>query len=358
MAGDIDIPRLRLLNQQIASPRSADAAAVVAALGAVQAQDYAASLWAIGLRMSGSSQAEVEAAVASGAIIRTWPMRGTLHFVAAADARWLLKLCAPRAMAGFAGRLRRLEIDDETLSRSRRIVVAALQGGKHLTRSEVYSLLGDAGISTAGQRGVHILLVLAHESLICIGPRQGTHHTLALLDEWAPTARDLTREEALAKLTLRYFSGHGPATPADFAWWSGLTLADARLGVNLVKSHLVQETIDGKAYWLSADQRSATLRSPAAYLLPAFDEYLVGYRDRDAVLAPAYARHVNAGGGLLRPSLVSDGRVIGTWKRVAGKGAGALTLAPFAALSHLQQRALDDAVTRYAAFLGIPVTLS
>jgi hypothetical protein len=357
MAATLDVPQLRLLNQQIGRPRFDEPSDVVANLGAVQAQDYSAALWAIGLRLGEATRAKVEDAVASGAIIRTWPMRGTLHFVAAADARWMLRLCAPRAMAGIAGRLRRLEIDDDVLARARKLVPSVLRGGRHLPRPELYRLLGDAGISTAGQRGVHIVVALALEGLICIGPREGNEHTLALLDEWAPVGRDFTREEALAELTVRYFRGHGPATAADFAWWSGLTLADVRLGLSLSKSHLVPESIEGRTYWLSADPQPLGPPKAAAYLLPAFDEYLVGYRARDAVLSPAHVREVNAGGGILRPSLVSDGQVVGTWKHVPASGA-VLTIAPFASLSEPQRRDLRDAAARYARFLAITLTIS
>ncbi len=348
---------MRLLNQQIASPQFSEPAAVVAALGAVQAQDYPAALWAIGLRLSEATRANVEDGVASGAIIRTWPLRGTLHFVAAADVRWMLRLCGPRAMAGIAGRLRRLEIDDEVLARSRKLVPRALQGGRHLPRAEVYRLLEEAGISTAGQRGVHIVVSLALEGLICIGPREGNQHTLALLDEWAPASRDLTREEALAELTLRYFRGHGPATAADFAWWSGLTVADVRAGLGLAGSELVKETIDGREYWLAAGRPAGRDPKAAAYLLPAFDEYLVAYRSRDGVLSPEHVRRVNNGGGILRPSLVSDGQVVGTWKHVPASGA-ILTITPFGALSERQQLDLREAAERYGRFLGKRLTMS
>jgi hypothetical protein len=354
----LDIPRLRLESQQIARPRFETPAEVVAALGAVQAQDYPASLWAIGLRLPRATEADVEAAVAKGEVVRTWPMRGTLHFVAAADVRWLLSLCAHRGISAFQGRMRRLEIDDRALATARTLWTRALQGGKQLLRAELYALLERAGVSTSEQRGPHILGYLAQEGLVCIGPRRGRQHTVVLLDEWAPGALDLPREEALAELTLRYFSGHGPATAADFAWWSGLPMAMVKAGIEMAGSRLDRVTVDGKTYWLAPGALPATISRGTVHLLPAFDEYLVGYRERDAVLAPADRLRINAGGGLLNPAVLRDGRVIGAWRRSLVDGAAIIKPEPFAPFAAPLQRSLAAAADRYGRFLGVPATVS
>jgi winged helix DNA-binding protein len=222
------VPQQRLHNQRLAATHLDTPAEVVRWLGAVQAQEYLGSLWAIGLRTRNATEAIVERAIADRSIVRTWPMRGTLHFVAAEDVRWMLELMTPRVVAAAAGRLaREYELDRSAFGRSAEVVARALEGGGSLTREAMYRALEVARISTAGGRGLHITWRLAHDGLICFGPRQGKQQTFVLLDEWIPGAKRLAREEALCELARRYFTSHGPATTHDFAWWSGLLLSDA-----------------------------------------------------------------------------------------------------------------------------------
>lgn len=208
----MNIPFQRLSNQYLAKNRFADPGDVVAWFGAVQAQDYLGSLWGIGLRTIDACEGAVEKAIANRKIVRTWPMRGTLHFVPAADVRWMLKLLTPRVIARSAGRYRQLELDKRTFANSKKVFVRALEGGKQLTRTEMYKALEAAKISVAGQRGIHILGHLAQEGLICFGNRRAKQQTFVLLDEWVPENQSLNREEALAKLARCYFRSHGPAT--------------------------------------------------------------------------------------------------------------------------------------------------
>jgi hypothetical protein len=350
-----EVGRLRLAVQRVSATAFTHPAEAVAWLGAVQAQDYLGALWAVGLRVTGTREQDVEAALADGSIVRTWPMRGTLHFVAAADARWMLELHAPRVITRAAHRFRALGLDDAAFARARRVLAKALGAGAMLTRPAVYEALERAKISTAGQRGIHILWRLAHETLLCFGPRQGKQQTFVLFDRWLPRAKSLPREQALGELAARYFTGHGPATVADFAWWSGLPASDARAAVHLARGRIVEEAIDGCSYWLArtaVPSPRAGARS-RAHLLPAFDEFLVGYADRSAVLASAVQRRVNTGGGILYPTLVLDGRVVGTWKRRFARGQVVFEPAPFATLSNEATRALALAFRRYVDFLGV-----
>jgi len=352
-----DIALRRLRNQRIAGAGSGQPSDVVAWMGAVQAQDYLGALWALGLRMKAAREERIEQAIAERTVVRTWPMRGTLHFVAPADVRWMLALLTPRVIAGQRGRHRQLELDEAVFDRSRDPVTRALEGGRQLTRDALYEVLEAAGISTAGQRGIHILQRLAHDGLLCFAGRRGKQQTFALLDEWLPPARTLERDEALAELTGRYFTGHGPATLQDFAWWSGLTVADAKLGIELAGPRLERETFDGQAYWLSPDAKpAASPASPAAWLLPPFDEYTVAYKDRSAVLDPAQGGLISSN-GIFYPVVVLDGQVAGTWKRVFKKGSVVLTLSPFAPLKQKEQQAIAEAAERYGAFLGMPAVL-
>jgi hypothetical protein len=357
MAGS-DIARLRLHNQQIASGSFEQPGAVVAWLGAVQAQDYLGALWAVGLRTRNAVEADVERALANGTIIRTWPMRGTLHFVAAADIRWMLELLTPRVVAGSAQRLhKRAGLDEATFTRSKKLFAAALQGGKRLTRNAMYKVLEANGISTANYRGLHILGRLAQDGFICFGAREGKQQTFALLDEWAPPRSRMTRDESLAELAGRYFTSRGPATLQDFAWWSGLTTADARAGLELAKPRLTQEIINGQTYWLASSVRAAKNSSQTAHLLPAFDEYTVAYKDRSAVLNPTYTKHANSGNGILYPTIVVDGQVVGTWKRTLKKDTVVITPNPFAKLKRAETLALAEAASRYGKFLDALVVL-
>lgn len=336
----------RLLGRPFATP-----AAAVAHLGAVQAQDYLYSLWALGLRVAGATEASVEQAIADRQFVRTWPFRGTIHYVTAADARWMVKLTAERTLRGAARRLHQLELDDDTFARSRRVIIETLQANGQVARPALLKTLDAAGVSTAGQRGYHILWYHAHEGLICIGPRQGRQQTFVLVDEWLPPAKELSRDEALAELARRYFTGHGPAQLKDFIWWSSLTAAEARAGLEAVKSQLAQETIGGKGYWYDPVQPAGDVQSPLAHLLPFLDEYVIAYRDRDAILHPAYHALVDSGNVIFHAPLLIDGRVEGIWKRTLKKDRVFVEITSFRPLRSAERDALVAAVDRFGAFV-------
>ena len=339
----------RLTNQLLTSPVE-DPARVIARLGAVQAQDYLGALWAVGQRTRSVTEGEVEQALADRRIVRTWPMRGTLHIVAAADVRWMLELCTPRIVKRLALRhAREYGLDEAAFARGREVLIRALEGGKSLTRPAVYQILETAGITVAGQAGVHLLWRLSQEGLICFGARAGKQQTFVLLDEWVPGGRKFSRDEALAELAGRYFTGHGPATLADFVWWSGLPVADARAGLRMVENQFERAVIDGETFWLSSEPARRKSRTPIAHLLPPFDEYLVGYKDRNAVLDPRFAGRLSA---LLSPAVELEGQVVGTWGRRLIKGGVELAFRPFGRLDPTQSNAVDRAAQRYAAFLG------
>lgn len=354
----IDIAGQRLQHQQIGDVTFTNPHDVVQWLGAVQAQDYLGALWSLGLRTRHATERTIEAAIANKSIIRTWPMRGTLHFVAAEDVRWMLELLTARVIARSATRYRQLDLNDAVFERSQDLISAALQGGKHLSRSALYQVLEAAKIDTSGQRGIHILGHLAQHGLICFGPRNGKQPTFALLAEWAPQTKLMDRDAALAELTRRYFTGHGPATVQDFIWWSGLTAADAKAGLALVGSQLIHQTIDGTTYWM-AHSTTISSRSPSIYILPGFDEYLLGYTDRSVMLDPQHTQHVHPGNnGMFSPTIVCDGRVVGTWRRTLKQRSVVVTPLPFAPLTDTEHAALANAAQHYGTFLELPVVLA
>jgi hypothetical protein len=355
-----DIARWRLHNQHIAQAAFEKPGDVVRWLGAVQAQDYLGSLWAIGLRMRQATESAVEQAIADRTIIRTWPMRGTLHFVAPEDARWMLQLLTPRIVARNKPRLlRQFDLDDTAIARSKDVVRRGLQGGNRLTRNGLYEVLEAAHIPAANQRGLQILWWLAQECVICFGARQGKQPTFVLLDEWAPAGRTLERDEALAELARRYFTSHGPATAQDFAWWSGLAAADARAGLEMARPHLAHEDVDGQTYWLSPLAPAVKDGPPSAYLLPAYDEYTVGYTNRSAVLERIHGQGATLGNAaVLGPTIVADGKVVGTWKRTFGKGSVVVAPEFVVSLAEVEAQALAVTTRRYGDFLGLPVVLA
>src|SRR5262245_19320721 len=235
----MDIAALRLRGQRISRPDGRAPADVVRWFGAVQSQDLPASLWAVGLRMDKAvTEADVERAIADKSVIRSWPMRGTIHLMPAADARWMVRLLAPRLDPKVAGNYRRAGMSPEIIAQAGDVIARTLTG-KQCTRAEVYAALNAAGIPTAGsggeQRGMHLLVHWARHGLICITPRRGKQQTYALMDEWIPGGTDLSGEEALAEVARRYFRSHGPATIKDFAWWAGVTLTEARRAAEAVK---------------------------------------------------------------------------------------------------------------------------
>ena len=351
--GGFDIGRLRLAAQGVEGGRCERPEDVVRRLGAMQAQDLRQALWAVGVRSAGATEAEVEAALAGGRIVRTWPMRGTIHLVPPESAKWMVQLLAPRVLATSKKRRESLGLSPDVLAKCFDLLAGALAGGKSLSRPGAMQLLESHGISTAGQRGYHILWWSALNGLICFGPPEGNQQTFVLLDEWAPAAKELTREEALARLAQVYFAGHGPATVHDFAWWAGLTVADARKGLAFVQDRLCCERIGETEYWMGEGTLAGPGdEGPGVHLLPGFDEFLLGYKDRDAVLDPLHAGKVVPGGnGIFMPLVVERGRIAGVWKRSVAKGAVDVEVQPFDRLE-AQQEHLFAAASRYARFLG------
>ncbi len=346
-----DIARERLANHGLAGAVWPNPATAVARMGALQAQDYSASLWAAGLR-SGATRTQVEAAITSGDIVRTWPMRGTLHMLAAADVRWMLDLMAARSIARARGRARQLEVDDQVLGRAAEHIERALAGGKRLTRRELYRLLDEAGIRPDGQRGIHILWQLSHRGLLCVGPRRGKDPTFVLFDDWVPPSPPLDRDEALIQLAVRYFSSHGPATERDLAWWSGLTLSDVRRAIDLAATRLESITVDDNVYWRGRETAVHSVRRDGVIFLPGFDEFVLGYTDRSVVLPPIHANRIVPGAnGVFRPAVVVDAQVAGTWRKSTVGDRLIVSVEPFERLTRRARSALVEGASAYARFL-------
>lgn len=351
---NLDVVAGRLSNHRLGPEKCASPAEVVAHLGAVQAQDYSAAKWSVGLRMQDAMDADVERAFNAGAILRTHVMRPTWHFVTPEDIRPLLALTAPRVQAGRAGGYRELGLDTATLAKCRRVIARALVDEHHLTRAEVADRLGRHGVKGDGRRLAYILMHAELEGLICSGPRRGKQFTYALLDERAPARGPFDRDRMLADWTLRYFRGHGPAQVVDFAWWAGLTARDAQQGLEMMQERLASETVGGKTYWFVPLGRPPRPDSSRALLLSLFDEYVIAYRDRGDLAEDRYLETLLSSGAAVTSVLVIDGRISGTWKRSSAPGRPLkVTLRPFRRLGSDERAVLQDAVAAYAAFLGV-----
>ncbi len=333
-----EIALLRLAAQRIAGPGYATATDAVHWLTALQAQDHNGVLTSVALRTAAGARHGVEDALNAGGIVKSWPMRGTLHLVVAQDLPWMLQLAAPRVVAGAATRRAQLGLDMTILEQARELAGNALGGGHQLRREELLAVWDEGGLATAGQRGYHMLWHLAQTGTLCFGPVRDGEQLVVLLDEWVAHPRRPEREEALGEWVWRYFRSHGPATVKDFTRWTKLVAADVRTGLALARPLLARLEVDGVEYFMDPQTPDLlhTCRHHArgVFLLPGFDEFILGYQDRGATLPAGFAERIVPGGnGVFRPTIVSDGQVVGTWKH-NGRGARrTITATPFMSFS-------------------------
>jgi hypothetical protein len=349
----------RLRNQQLLESSHRTPVQIVSWLCAMQAQDYPAAKWAIGLRAPGSQDADVEQAFNDGLILRTHVLRPTWHFVAAEDIRWLLMLTAPRIRAANSYYYRQAGLDAKTFLKSCAMIHRALEGGQTLTRVELAAHLKRAKIPAEGLKLAYILMQAEIEGVICSGPRRGKQFTYALLEERAPTAKTRARDEAVAELAKRYFASHGPASVRDFSWWSGLTLKEAQQAVDAVRPMLESASVGGTTYWSGDNAPGSSSKSAGAMLLPNYDEYLIAYKDRAPVIDAARTANVVArSNGAFANHVVIDGRLAGSWSRTIRTNAVLIEVAPYKKLTAAQTRLVANAADCYGEFLGLKASLS
>ncbi len=340
------IGRLRLASQGLLNGGFASVPDAVRWMTAMQAQDLGSALWAVGQRVPGSAASDVRAALDAGTIVRSWPMRGTLHLLAREDLRWILRITSPRLMNLVAGRHRELGITAEDISHCRDIALKTLEslktadGGRGATREQLFDAFEQAGQITKAQRGIHILGSLCQRAWLVQGPMAGARGKVGVqqlfvpFDEWIKDSRDLDREEGIAELLFRYLRSHGPATVKDFAWWSQVPLTEARNALASVQDRLVELPFAGTSYWLSPETAAllddGVPGSRALLALPGFDEFLLGYQDRSLVLAPEHAELVVPGkNGVFKRIIVAGGEVVGTWARTGNGKAPDVVPEPF-----------------------------
>ncbi|HEX2295552.1 MAG TPA: winged helix DNA-binding domain-containing protein [Actinomycetota bacterium] len=355
----LDVSRLRMRRSGLTDRRFETVVDVVRHHGAMQAQEHELAKWSIAQRTRALVDADVDEAIAAGAILRTHVLRPTWHFVAAGDARWLLALTGPRVRQTTAARFRELGLDGRTLARSETAAAAALADGNQLTRNELGDALDAAGIDRSGQRFPHILMHLEIEAVVCSGARRGRNHTYALFDDRVPPARARDRDEAIAELTRRYLAGHGPASVQDLRWWSSLKGADVRKGLDLLGDAVVDEAIDGVRLWSLADERDRPRRTSTPHLLHVYDELVVGYTLSRFFGDPRRTAEVAAWRDRSVPGnvLLVDGRVAGRWRRTIDGNGVRLQVWTHDDLGLVERDALRRAAARLGRFLGRPWTL-
>ena len=344
-----DLGPLRLAAQRLVGERAATPAHAVRHLLAVQAEDLPGALTSVALRTVGRSRADVTAALDSGEVVRSWPMRGTLHLVAADDLPWMLEVLGSRTLGGVAKRWAALELDEAQAERARACVLAALHERDRASRAELLEAIAAGGVATTGQRGYHLLWYLSQTGTLCLGPTDGGGDQLFVrLEQWIDQPRRMDADEAHAELALRFFAGHGPATVQDLVRWSGSTAGRIRAGLAEVRDRLEAVSVDGTEYLMdpaTPDRLAAAGReADGVLLLPGFDEFVLGYGDRTAVVPAEHAQRIVPGGnGMFRPTVVHRGQVVGTW-RWSGRGATRTVEAePFTAFSGTVAAAIPKA---------------
>lgn len=346
-----DISNLRLINQQIADNKFKNPGDVVNWMGAMQAQDLGMAKWAVGLRIPISSEKIIEEAINEAEIIRTHLFRPTWHFVSPDDIYQLLELTRPQIKSTMSYGDKHFGLTKSVCSKSNKVIEKSLTRQKQLTREEIKAEIEKAGIDTGSNRLSHLLFRAELEEIICSGKVIGNKQTYALLSERVPNKKIFIKEETLGLLAKKYFTSHSPATIKDFIWWSGLSVTDAKAGLETVKSDLFSETINSETYWFHNNSKDINQLNNSTFLLPAFDEFLISYRDRSAALLVGQNKNTISSNGIFRPVIVINGKVRGIWKRIIKKDKVIIEFELFDRLNSNQKKSIERSAHKYTGFL-------
>jgi hypothetical protein len=347
-----DIAGIRLLRHHIAASAFKSPKDLVGWMGAMQAQDFAMVKWAVGVRLPGSTDVSIGAAINRGEILRTHLMRPTWHLVSADDIRWMLDLTAPGLKRSLESRHRELGLSSPIVLKTLAVIEKALANGRHATRDALIARLRAASIPVDGNRASHLLLTAELEGLVCSGASIGGKPSYALLEDRAPKTRPHSREESLSVLAARYFHSHGPALFEDFTWWSGLSARDARLAFEGAKPGFVSRIANSRTYWTAGSCPDSEIGGDEIHLLPAYDEFIISYKDRSIPLPSGDGEKAVSNNGVFKPVIVSRGRVAGIWRRTVRGDRVLLDLEFFRRPGKSDLRRIEAAAARYAEFLG------
>ncbi|WP_423127021.1 winged helix DNA-binding domain-containing protein [Gaoshiqia sp. Z1-71] len=353
MNSSSEIIKIRLQNQQIACSGFKTAKELVGFMGAMQAQDYAMVKWAVGIRLPDATIHSVEDSINHGELIRTHLLRPTWHLVSANDIHWILELTAPQIKSKMKSRHKELELNDAIIAKCCKIIENTLTEHQSLSREELIAELTRHQIKTSdNNRAAHILLSAELDGLICNGANNENKTTYSLLRKRVPKTKPFDRNEAIAALTEKYFLSHGPATTDDFIWWSGLPVKDARSGIEMLNNHLIPETIHSQRYWLHQSAAHFETTENLACLLPAYDEFIISYKDRSAILASPEQGKVISSNGLFKPVILVNGQVAGLWKRTIKKNKAIIETELFRPLRSGERELVEQSARLFARFIA------
>ncbi len=352
------IVNTRLISQQIAEKKFNTPTEIVEWMGAMQAQDFAMVKWAIGLRLPKSKEKEIHEAIDEAKIIRTHLLRPTWHFVSASNIYWMLKLTGPKIKSGMKGRLRQLELNEDILNKANSIIEKSLEKEKYLTRKELVTELNKAKIQTHNNRSSHIFLNAELEGIIASGKMKGNQPTYALLAERVTQIKLFNKEEALFNLATKYFQSHSPATLQDFVWWSGLSVSDAKKAISSIKKNFISEKINDVEYLFSNSDNYSKKIEKSVFLLPAFDEFLISYKDRSSSIISWHQSKVFSKNGIFWPTVVRNGKVEGTWKREMRKDKVIITARFFDSKNNASRAKVKKEVEKLGFFLNCKTELN
>jgi hypothetical protein len=346
------IHTIRAISHQLVNPAFENAKDTVSWMGAIQAQDYNMCKWAIGVRLKSAAISDVETALKKGEILRTHIMRPTWHLVAAEDIRWMLELCERKIKTASASRDTYLEITEKLFSQTNNLITKMLEGNNHLTRGEISDNLNKSGIKTNTARMVHFMSRAEAEGIVCSGADKEKQQTYALIDERVKATKKLNKDEALAKLATKYFKSHSPASLHDFNWWSGLSIADSRLAINLIDNDLIKEKQSTSILFMHKSVKVKPDFEEYACLLPAFDEYIISYKNRDSVIDRQYQARVFTKNGIFHPVIMHNGKIIGTWNRIINKNKVEIKKQLFDEKLKTDSELLQKSEDKYLSFLS------
>lgn len=346
------ISNARLFSQRIAKTEFKTAKEIVSWMGAMQAQDYSMAKWAIGLRLHDSDELSIESSFNKGEILRTHVLRPTWHFVSPDDIWWMIRLTAPKMQSSIKSRHRHLELSLAIINKTNSLIEKNLGNGISLTREELAGEFHKSGINTDANRLSHLLFCAELEGIVCSGPLKSKKHTYSLLSDRAPNKKDLSRDESIAVLARRYFTGHCPATIQDFAWWSNLSLTEIRKAINSIRSEFITDTSASGQYLYPYSYSEPHSDKNSVYLLPAYDEFLISYKDRSSSLSSVNNRKTVSVNGIFNPPVVVNGQVSGLWQRMIQKENVIVTLNLFQPFKESAIKQIEKKAIRFGKFLN------
>ena len=350
----IMITHIRVASQQLEQPRFESPKELVSWMGAIQAQEYEMAKWAIGIRLRSSSLETVNEALYKGDILRTHVMRPTWHFVAAEDIRWMLMLSSERIKAAVMSYAKGHfgKIEKTLFTRCLDQIGKILEGYKSLTKQEIAEHFCCSGIlvDADNHRMTRFMVRAEQEGIVCSGEDKGGKYTYALLEERVPPVPEITKDEALARLARGYFRSHAPAVLQDFIWWSGLPVSEAKQAIYLIESELTAEQWNGQTWYVHEACRTRGKVSGRLHLLPSYDEYLLGYKDRTDVLPKEHYPKAFTNNGLFYPVILHEGQVIGNWSKSAKKGSASIECSWFRSNDCVDETVLNQEKDKYMRF--------